>query len=200
MKLLLATGNRGKIREITATLERLPVEIVGLGHFENITPAPETGKTFAANARIKAGSYHEQTGLLTFAEDSGLEVDYLAGAPGCLSARFAGEGCSDADNLRKLLRLLRGVKAADRTARFVSVIAITDGRKIWTATGKCEGRIAHRASGRSGFGYDPVFIPAGYNATFARLGVRIKKSISHRSRALAKAARILERITGARAQ
>jgi XTP/dITP diphosphohydrolase len=200
LKLLLATGNRGKIREIAAMLERFPVKIVGLGECANIIPAVETGKTFIANARIKARSYHEQTGLLTFAEDSGLEVDYLGGAPGCLSARFAGEGASDADNVRKLLRSLRGVKASDRTARFVSVIAITDGIGMWTTTGKCEGRIAHRPAGEAGFGYDPLFIPQGYTTTFARLGIEVKKSISHRSRSLAKAIRIIERIIAERAE
>ena len=196
MKLLLATSNRGKIREIADMLEGLPLETVALGDLPNITPARETGKTFAANAKIKARSYFEQTGLLAFAEDSGLEVDRLDGAPGCLSARFAGEGCTDSDNVRKLLRLLRGVKACDRAARFVCVVAITDGENIWTATGKCEGRIAHRQSGTSGFGYDPVFIPIGYNATFARLGGTVKNAISHRSRALQKSRRILERIAG----
>ncbi len=199
MKLLLATGNRGKIREIAAMLERFPVEIVCLGEFANISPALETGKTFIANARIKARSYHEQTGLLTFAEDSGLEVDHLGGAPGPLSARFAGAGCSDADNVSKLLRSLRGVKATARTARFVSVVAITDGIGMWTATGRCEGRIAHRRAGEAGFGYDPVFIPQGYTTTFARLGIEVKNSISHRSRSLAKAMRIIERIIAERA-
>ena len=194
MKLLLATGNSGKIREIAAILGRFPVEIVGLGEFANIEPAVESGKTFAANARINAKTYHEQTGLLTFAEDSGLEVDHLGGAPGCLSARFAGEGSSDADNVKKLLRSLRGVKAVDRTARFVSVIAITDGSGMWTTTGKCEGRIAHRPAGESGFGYDPVFIPRGFTASFARLGLEVKKTVSHRSRSLAKAIHIIERI------
>jgi XTP/dITP diphosphohydrolase len=147
LKLLLASSNRGKIREIARMLEGLPIDIRALDQFQEIIPARETGKTFAANAKIKAKSYFEQTGLLTFAEDSGLEVDHLDGAPGCLSARFAGENCTDGDNVRKLLRLLRGVRAANRTARFVCVAAITDGSRIWTATGKCEGRIAHRPSG-----------------------------------------------------
>lgn len=200
MRLLLATGNRGKIREIAGMLGDLPVEVVGLGEFDEIAPARETGKTFAANARIKAREYYRQTGVLTFAEDSGLEVDALGGAPGHLSARFAGENCTDSDNVRKLLRMLRGVKAADRRARFVCVAAITDGKKIWTATGKCEGRIARRASGTSGFGYDPVFIPEGYTTTFARLGVEVKNRISHRARALAKTRKILERIVAERAE
>ncbi len=194
MKLLLATGNPGKVREIAAILGGLQLEIVALAEFDNIVPARETGKTFAANARIKAKTYHEQTGLLTFAEDSGLQVDCLDGAPGYLSARFAGAASTDADNVNKLLRLMRGVKAPRRTARFVSVVVITDGKKMWTASGRCEGRISHRASGTSGFGYDPVFIPEGYGATFARLGAEVKNRISHRARALAEARGILERI------
>jgi len=194
MKLLIATGNAGKIREISKILAGLPFKIVSLKEFEDIVPARESGKSFVANARIKAKTYYRQTGLATLAEDSGLQVDVLGGQPGCLSARFAGNGACDADNVKKLLRLMRGVEAKRRTARFVCVIAITDGKKIWIATGKCEGRIALRPSGQSGFGYDPVFIPDGYNTTFARLGTKIKNEISHRGQALERARRILERM------
>jgi XTP/dITP diphosphohydrolase len=200
VKLLLATYNSGKIREIAGSLRKLPFEVVGLDEYPEITPAVETGKTFVANAKIKARAYFKQTGILTFAEDSGLMVDYLGGAPGHLSARFAGEDSSDMENVKKLLGLMRGVRASERTARFATVIAITDGERILTAAGKCEGRIAHRASGSSGFGYDPVFIPEGYGTTFARLGVEVKNSISHRSRALVGALRILEGIAAARTE
>ena len=200
MKLLLATANRGKIREIADTLAKLPFEIIGLGDIEGIVPAEETGSSCLVNARIKAKSYQEQTGLLTFAEDSGLEVDYLNGAPGHLSARFAGEDSADADNVAKLLRELKGVMAENRKARFLCVIAIADGKRIRTATGKCEGRIAWRASGTSGFGYDPVFIPKGYRTTFARLGLDVKNSISHRAHALRKAKSLLEGMAGENAE
>jgi XTP/dITP diphosphohydrolase len=193
MKLLLATGNAGKIREISRFLGSLPIDIVSLKAFENIVPARETGKSFLANARIKASVYHAQTGLLTLAEDSGLQVDYLDGQPGPLSARFAGEEATDPENVAKLLRMLRGVKSEHRRARFVCVAALTDGRKIWISTGKCEGRIAARPSGTSGFGYDPIFIPQGRNTTFARLGDEVKNQLSHRAQALAKMRRIIEK-------
>lgn len=200
MKLLLATGNSGKVREISKILQGLPVEIVSLKEFKDIKPARESSNSFAANARIKARTYFRQAGLLTLAEDSGLQVDCLGGQPGCLSARFAGDDATDADNVKKLLRLMQGVKAEKRTARFVCVVAMTDGKKIWMATGKCEGRIATRALGTSGFGYDPVFIPNGYNTTFARLGVKTKNEISHRAQALGKARRIVERMLAERSE
>lgn len=193
MRLLVATSNSGKTREIRKILAGIPFEIVNLKDVGKLTEARETGKSFAANARIKARTYYRQTGLLTLAEDSGLQVDYLGGRPGVLSARFAGETASDADNVRRLLASMRGVPQEKRHARFVCVVAITDGKKMWMATGKCEGRIASRPSGRSGFGYDPVFIPDGYNKTFANLGADEKNKISHRGRALRKARRILER-------
>ena len=119
MKLLIATSNAGKTREMSRILKGLPLEIVNLKEFADIVPARETGKSFAANARIKAKAYHRQTGLFTLAEDSGLQVDYLDGEPGYRSARFAGTEASDDENLRELLGRLRGVKAAERTARFV---------------------------------------------------------------------------------
>ncbi|UCD56999.1 MAG: RdgB/HAM1 family non-canonical purine NTP pyrophosphatase [Candidatus Hydrogenedentota bacterium] len=200
MKLLLATSNAGKIREMCRVLAGLPLEIVSLREFKNVTPARETGTSFAANARIKARTYYRQTGLLTLAEDSGLQVDCLGGLPGHLSARFAGDGSSDADNVKKLLRLMRGVRAERRAARFVCVVAVTDGKRIWLATGKCEGRIASRALGNSGFGYDPLFIPEGYNTTFARLGAKTKNEISHRAGSLKKARRILERLLAERSE
>lgn len=194
MKLLLATGNSGKIREISRALENLPLDLVSLKDFEKIVSVKETGNSFVANARLKARGYYRQTGLLTLAEDSGLQVDHLNGQPGCMSARFAGENATDLDNVRKLLRHLRGVSPKRRTARFVCVIVITDGKKVWIATGRCEGRIATRPSGKSGFGYDPVFIPNGYTATFAKLGPEVKNQISHRAQALRKARHILEGI------
>lgn len=200
MKLLIATSNAGKTREMSRILKGLPIETLNLKAFPDIVPARETGKSFAANARIKAKTYHSQTGLFTLAEDSGLQVDCLNGDPGYRSARFAGTDASDDENLKELLRRLKGVKAAERSARFVSVMALTNGKKIWIATGKCHGRIALRPSGNSGFGYDPVFIPDGYNTTFARLGTKIKNKISHRAEALGKSRRILERLLAERSE
>ena len=193
MKLLIGTGNAGKIREISSFLKGLPVEIVSLKDFKNITPAREVGKSFLANARLKARAYHGQTGLLTLSEDSGLQVDYLNGLPGPLSARFAGDAATDRDNVAKLLHMLRGVKSEHRRARFVCVAALADGRNMWIATGKCEGKIAARPMGTSGFGYDPIFIPEGRRTTFARLGEDVKNQMSHRAQAFAKMRRIIEK-------
>jgi XTP/dITP diphosphohydrolase len=192
MKLLLGTSNAGKVREISSFLKNLPVEVVSLKDFKDIQPAVESGKSFLANARSKAQTYNRQTRLLTLAEDSGLQVDFLDGLPGSLSARFAGEGATDKENVQKLLREMRKAKKGRRSARFVCVAAVTDGRRMWIATGKCEGRIASRPIGNSGFGYDPVFIPNGFPTTFARLGENIKNQISHRARALQKVRHILE--------
>ncbi|MBI5118421.1 RdgB/HAM1 family non-canonical purine NTP pyrophosphatase [Candidatus Poribacteria bacterium] len=194
MKLLIATSNPGKVREITKILEGLPFEIVSLKNMKGVKSARETGKSFAENARLKATTYFRQTRLLTLSEDSGLQVDCLGGQPGYLSARFAAENASDSENVKKLLSLMRGVRADNRNARFVCAIAIADGRSMWLATGKCEGRIALRSAGHSGFGYDPVFIPEGHSRTFARLGAPVKNQISHRAQALKKARRILERL------
>lgn len=193
MKLLLGTKNRGKVREISKVLKDLPLEVVGLRDFKDIIEPAETGKSFAANARIKAKAYNQQTGLLTLAEDSGLIVDCLGGVPGVLSARYAGDGASDIENTRRLLREMRNVKSAKRTARFVCVIAITDGITLRIASGKCEGKIALRPIGSSGFGYDPVFIPEAYRTTFAKLGTGVKNEISHRGRALQKVPRLLNK-------
>ncbi|MBI4832246.1 MAG: RdgB/HAM1 family non-canonical purine NTP pyrophosphatase [Candidatus Lindowbacteria bacterium] len=194
MKLLIATRNPGKVREITKILEGLPLQILSLKSLEGVKPVPETGHSFAENARIKATAYYRQTGILTLSEDSGLQVDCLEGQPGRLSARFAAEDASDSDNVKKLLRLMRGVKTELRNARFVCAVAIADGRTVWLATGKCEGRIAHRPIGHNGFGYDPVFIPEGHVRTFANLGMPVKNEVSHRAQALKKARRILERL------
>jgi XTP/dITP diphosphohydrolase len=200
MKLLVATSNAGKIREISRILEGLPIELVSLADFKDIKPAIESGNSFLANARIKTGTYYRQTGLPTLAEDSGLQVDHLSGQPGCLSARFAGDDATDAENVAKLLRLMRDAKGEQRRARFVCVVAITDGKRIWIATGKCGGRIATRRLGRSGFGYDPIFIPEGHQATFARLGTKTKNEISHRAMAFKKVRSILERLLAERSK
>lgn len=197
MKLLLGTSNLGKVREISRFLRNLPVEIVSLKEFADMAPALETGRSFLANARIKALTYYHQSHLLTLAEDSGLQVDCLDGMPGLLSARFAGEEASDQENVAKLLRLMKGVRTGQRKARFVCVTALTNGRRLWIASGKCEGRIASRPLGSSGFGYDPVFIPNGYKTTFARLGANVKNSISHRAQAFCKVRRIIEEIIAA---
>jgi XTP/dITP diphosphohydrolase len=196
-RLLIATFNKGKLQELRQLLAELPFVISDLESFASVQPIPESGETFIENASLKASSYAKETGLLTLADDSGLEVDALNGAPGVLSARFGHEGASDADRTTKLLSELSHVHGATRTARFVSVIAIADenGKVINVSTGTCEGQIAEVARGANGFGYDPVFIPQGFDRTFAELQTEVKNRISHRAHALSGAAEFLRRLT-----
>ncbi len=186
MRLLIATRNRGKLREYRRLLEGLPLELVTLDDVDVDLDVEETGETFEANARLKAEAYARASGLPTLADDSGLEVDALGGAPGVRSARYgAPEARSDEDRYRLLLRRLEGVPEEARTARFVCVVAFADPRAgvLRTARGTCEGRIARAPRGRHGFGYDPVFLlPDG--RTMAELSPEEKNRISHRARAL----------------
>lgn len=195
--LLIATFNQGKLRELRQLLSNLPFAISDLEAFPSIQIVPERGETFTENASLKASGYAKQTGFLSLADDSGLEVEALGGAPGVLSARYAREGASDAERATKLLTELSRVQGAARTARFVSVIAIAneDGKVINLSTGTCEGRIAEAPRGTNGFGYDPVFIPEGFNQTFAELQADAKNRISHRARALSGAAEFLRSLT-----
>jgi XTP/dITP diphosphohydrolase len=191
-KLLVATHNQGKVREYRALLADLPIEVTYLDA-EGITfEAEETGQTFAENAAMKAQAYAALTGLLTWADDSGLEVDALGGEPGVLSARYGAPAArSDVERYQLLLSRLAGVPDLRRTARFRCVVALAwpDGRVV-TAGGVCEGRIAHAPRGEHGFGYDPIFLVAdfGYQQTMAELDPDLKNQVSHRGRA-ARAAR-----------
>lgn len=191
--LLVATHNEGKLVELRELLSDLPFTISDFGAFPAIKPIPETGQTFAENASLKARGYASQLGLLTLADDSGLEVDALNGAPGVRSARYAGETASDADRTRKLLTEILDVPTDARTARFVSVIAIADkaGEILSLSTGTCEGRIARTVKGSNGFGYDPIFIPNGLDRTFGELRPEVKNRLSHRARALSDAIEFL---------
>lgn len=192
MRMVIASRNQGKIREIRALLADLPVEILSLDDFEQIPELKEEGSTFQENAASKARAVTQYTGLPALADDSGLEVDYLGGAPGIYSARFAGIGATDDDNNRKLLKLLAGVPMEKRTARFVCVIAIaTPDGQMYYSEGKCEGVIGFAAAGDGGFGYDPLFIVPQYGQTFAQLPLEIKNSISHRAQALTLAREII---------
>lgn len=180
---LVCTGNAHKVEELAALLPGLDLVALPAG----TQLPPETATTFVGNARIKAlgGREHAPDGAWVIADDSGLVVDALDGAPGVYSARFAGEDASDGDNTNLLLeRIAHLDDSAARSARFVCVlVAIApDGTEI-VAEGTVEGRIAHAPSGSTGFGYDPVFIPHGHDASFAELGADIKASISHRARA-----------------
>ncbi len=188
MQLLIATKNVGKIRELKNLLQDFPLRLRSLDEFANIVEAKETGADFAENAVLKAQSYALQTNLWTLADDSGLEVEALSGAPGAFSARYGGKNADDGEKISKLLEELRETKDKTRQARFVCVIAIADekGEIKFLAEGACSGKIAEITSGSNGFGYDPIFIPEGFNKTFGELSGEIKREISHRARALKK--------------
>jgi len=194
-KLVLASRNPGKLKELKALLRPLDIEVASLQDYPHIPEVAEDGTTFAENAVKKARAVAAATGLLALADDSGLEVDYLNGAPGVFSARFAGAGHDDRANNEKLLRLLEGVPPEKRTARFRCVVAIaTPEGKVYTAEGICEGVIATEPRGERGFGYDPLFLVPQLGKTFAELEPSLKNTISHRARALAKAREILSAI------
>jgi len=183
--LLVGSKNPDKVLEIRRFLAGLPVRVTDLSAFD-VPDVAEDGDTFEANAALKARGFAAETGLLTVADDSGLEIDALGGAPGIYSARFAGEPPDDEANNALVLERLAGVPDDERTARFRCVIALASPEGlIFTTEGHVEGRIAREERGDYGFGYDPLFIPVGYERTFGELGRQIKDSISHRARALA---------------
>lgn len=191
--LLLGTRNRGKVKEITSILEDSGWSFCSLQEVEDIESPEENGETYADNAILKARFYAAATGQFALADDSGLEVEALGGAPGVLSARYAGENASDADRRELLLSELANIGNKQRRARFVSVVAITDpdGRVLNVSEGICEGTIASAPRGTGGFGYDPLFVPDGYEQTFAELPSDLKNRISHRGIALIKTANFL---------
>lgn len=192
-KLLVATHNQGKVREYRELLAELPLEVTYLDA-EGITlEVEETGATFEENARLKAVTYAAASGLWTWADDSGLQVDALDGAPGVFSARYAGVGATDADRYRKLLDALTGISWDQRTARFRCTVALaTPDGVVRTADGVCEGVIAFGPAGDNGFGYDPVFYMPDQNATMAQLPAELKNQVSHRARASQKALLLLK--------
>jgi XTP/dITP diphosphohydrolase len=194
MRLLIATNNPGKVREYDDLLQGLGLELCGLADIGIDRQVDETGHTFDENARLKAQAYSQASQLLTLADDSGLKVTVLGGAPGVHSARYAGPGASDADRIRKLLAALDGVPWDDRAARFRCVIALAwpDGR-LETFEGQCAGVIALAPKGTNGFGFDPVFYLPEFNCTMAELPMDVKNRISHRARA---AALVRARLTG----
>jgi XTP/dITP diphosphohydrolase len=186
MQLLIATRNVHKFGEIAAILGRPGLNLLNLGDHSDLPAVEEDGDTFEANAAKKAVTLAKAAGLWTLADDSGLEVDSLDGAPGVRSARYAGEPSNDAANNRKLLQALEG--CGNRRARFRCVVALASSSgAVRTTDGRCEGRLIDAPRGRGGFGYDPLFVPDGYDQTFAELDAAIKNRISHRARALAQA-------------
>ncbi|MBE0431074.1 MAG: XTP/dITP diphosphatase [Dehalococcoidia bacterium] len=194
-KLLLATFNQGKIREYRLLLDSLAYRLTTLTEERIQEVVTESGDTYEQNARLKALAYARLTGLTTLADDSGLEVDALDGAPGVRSARFAGETAADSDRVDLLLARLNGVPWEKRTARFKCVIAIaTPQGRAATCYGECQGIIAFQSLGEGGFGYDPVFFVPDKGMTMAELPMEIKNRISHRARASQQLSRLLQRL------
>jgi len=194
-ELVLATNNQHKVREIIDILGKLPITVKSLADFKKMPEVVEDGETLAQNAVKKASTVAMRLNTWAMADDTGLEVDYLAKAPGVYSARFAGINCTYEDNNKKLLKLLKGVPKKDRTARFRCVIAVAGPEgSIELAQGCIEGVIAQKPAGDKGFGYDPIFVVAKYKKSFAQLDSRIKNVISHRGQAVRNAKKIIERI------
>ncbi len=194
--MLLATENRAKARELVALFEGISYQIVTPGEVGISLKVPETGDTLEENARQKAVAYAETSKLLTLADDSGLEVDALGGAPGVRSRRFAGKEASDEERMALLLEKLKGVEWEKRTARFRCVMAIAGPQKtVRLCEGECRGIIAFEPVGKSGFGYDPVFYLPELGKTMGELPPGVKNEISHRARAAQKAREVLSKMT-----
>lgn len=193
MQIVLATHNRGKMKEMSSILAHLPVNLLTLDDFPQIGEIPETGETLKENAFIKAETVHQKTGLPALADDTGLEVDALDGAPGVHSSRYDGETATFEDNCRKMLQEMDGIPSEERTARFHTVIAfVSDSGNEWTE-GMVEGRILEKKQGDGGFGYDPLFYYPPLKKTFAELNSEQKNNISHRGKALRNFCQILEK-------
>ena len=186
MKIVAATGNKHKIEEIASITKKFGMNVItkaeaGVGDLE----VEETGTTFEENSLIKAEAIMKATGMPAIADDSGLEADALNGAPGVYSARFSGEGATDESNNAKLLKLMENIPDDERSARFVSVVTLCfpDGTVV-AARGECPGTLRRSPRGDGGFGYDPLFVPVGYDKTYAEISAEEKNIISHRAKAL----------------
>ena len=187
----LATGNAHKVQELSQMIgrENLPVRIADAGELGGMPEVRENANTFAGNAALKARALLDRIGWGNYAlaDDSGLEVDALRGGPGIYSSRFAGPNAADGDNLSKLLQSLQGVEDENRGAQFTCCLVLADADgDLLEFPGVCRGRIIGEPLGEGGFGYDPVFVPDGYEQTFAQLGAGVKSRISHRARAMAR--------------
>lgn len=196
VRIVVATRNKKKLEELRRILSGLgKIDLLGLEAFPDAPEVEETGKTFEENAVMKAKTISRNVNAWVLADDSGLEVDALKGAPGVYSARYAGPEANDRKNMEKLLREMEGVPAERRTARFRAVIALaTPCGDTLTFSGKVEGSIGTEPEGKMGFGYDPVFYPEGHRRTFAQMSPREKDSMSHRARALEKVKSYFESI------
>jgi XTP/dITP diphosphohydrolase len=192
MEIVLATGNKNKLREFREMLESDDVSIISQGEFENCPEVIEDGQTFEENALIKARAIAQYTGRITIADDSGLEVDYLGGAPGIYSARFAGEDADDDKNNQKLLKELEGVPNEKRGAQFSCVIAVVSPSGVErTVKGEYRGCIIEGYRGQAGFGYDPIFLDKVSGLTYSEMSAQQKNSISHRARAIIELKKVL---------
>jgi XTP/dITP diphosphohydrolase len=193
-RLLVASTNCGKVREIKTFLRGLGLHIESLTDFPEFGTFEEIGKTFEENSLGKSLYYSEKYPGLVLAEDSGLEVEVLGGQPGVFSARFAGKGASDTQNIQKLLRLLAGLPRSKRKARFVCVASLASkGKLLKTFRGEVRGFILEKPDGKKGFGYDPIFYYPPLKKTFAQLRIAEKNRVSHRGRALKKVRKFLTR-------
>jgi XTP/dITP diphosphohydrolase len=185
-KFILATNNQHKVAELSAMLDGIDVAILTKADFPDFPEIEETADTLAENALEKSRAIFRKYGIPAVADDTGLEVDFLGGAPGVYSARYAGEGCTFADNYHKLLRELDGVPMGERSARFVTVIAVTYAEGEVCLEGDVQGHIATEPRGDKGFGYDPVFVYQPLGKTFAEIDPKTKNNVSHRAAALGK--------------
>lgn len=189
MKLVVATRNNGKLKEIKNYLKDYSIVLKCLTDYPQIPEIKEIGETFYDNAFLKAKTVSRLTNLPTLADDSGLEIDYLGGKPGVYSSRW---GKTNQERIKKVIQALQNTKEEERKAHFVCVMSlVTPEGGTFTTEGICTGKITLLPKGQSGFGYDPIFIPDGYNLTFAQLGPDIKNNISHRAMALRKMVRII---------
>ena len=193
MELIVSTRNKDKLAELRDLLSDLGLQIRAAAEFDAIPEVEETGETLEENAFLKARAAHKATGLLSLADDTGLEIDALGGAPGVHSARFAGPDQSYDKNLLKVLADMTGIPEAERQARFRTAVAIVfpDGSEA-SASGMCEGMILTRPRGGGGFGYDPIFFVPETGKTFSEMNLVDKQAISHRGRAMALAKQILQ--------
>jgi XTP/dITP diphosphohydrolase len=192
MNVIVATRNPGKVREIRRVLKDLGIRVRSLRDFPDVPSIEEDGKSFAENALKKARFYSNYFGETVIADDSGLEVDTLKGAPGIYSARYARQGASDRENNQKLLNEMEGIPVSRRGATFrCSIAIVSPGGKESVVEGSCRGRIGFREVGRKGFGYDPVFFLPGRGKVMAQLSVDEKNRISHRGKALRKLRKVI---------
>lgn len=181
-KLVFASTNEGKIKEVCNIFSDTGITIIPMNELGSIPEIEEDGLTFEDNAFKKAKIVFQKFGLPTIADDSGLSIEQLGGRPGVLSARYAGEGCSYSDNNEKVLSELDGLPEPHR-AQFITMALFYNGRAVQRAVGKLPGKIIHEYRGTNGFGYDPIFVPDGYELTLAEMTLEEKNRISHRAKA-----------------